>query len=338
MSRNPKKIVLLGGSAGGIEAIGAVLKALPADIDAAVFVVIHLNPSVPSMLAQVLDRRTALNVVHAQDGEEIRSGTVYVAPPDRHLMIHEGQVKLGRGPRENNFRPAVDPLFRSAAMHFRENVIGVVLSGNLDDGTTGLIEIKRQGGIAMVQDPADAPYAGMPASALQEVPGIDYVLPAAAIGEQIIMLIHQAGTPSLSIVREVEPDIAMGGRSSMIIDERQDGQPAGMGCPDCGGSLWEYKDGTLARYRCRVGHAYSDEALLGAQTETLERALWTALRALEEAREQANRIAQRMDQRGNSALAGRFRRQGEDADARAEIIRKALMLNQNNNEQMQTAD
>lgn len=335
MPKSPKKIVLLGASAGGIEAIGSILDVLPARLDAAVFIVVHLNPSVPSLLAEILARRTKLRVITALDGEEIRAGTVYVAPPDRHLTVHEGRVRLGRGPRENGFRPAVDPLFRSAAMTIGEGVIGVILSGNLDDGTTGLLEVKQQGGIAIVQDPDDAVYSGMPASAIQEVPNVDYVLKATAIGERIVAIVDDSRVASITITRGIEPDVAIGGESPMTHEEREKGKPANLGCPDCGGTLWELRDGEMVRYRCRVGHAYSDEALLAAQTEALEGALWAALRALEETHEQAMRICNRMTRRGHSVLADRFRKQADDAERRASIVRAALQLNQGNEEQIQ---
>ena len=335
MTRAPKKIVLLGGSAGGIEAISLILQELPAQFEAAVLVVVHLNPSVPSLLSDILARRTKLTVRSAQDGAVIEAGTVYVAPPDRHLTIHEGCVLLGRGPRENGFRPAVDPLFRSGAAAAGPHVIGVVLSGNLDDGTMGLVMIKQQGGIAIVQHPDDALYPGMPASALQEVPDIDYVLPASAIGQRIASLVEESRVQSITIARDVQPDMAIGGDEPLNLDERVDGKPANLGCPACGGTLWEFKEGELASYRCRVGHAFSDEALLAAQTEALEAALWTAFRALQEQREQATRIADRMDRRGHPTLADRFRRQAQDAERRAAIVRTALQLNQGNNEQVQ---
>jgi two-component system, chemotaxis family, protein-glutamate methylesterase/glutaminase len=334
VTRPPKKIVLLGGSAGGIEAISTILSVLPADFPAALFVVVHLNPSVPSLLADILGRKCRLRVMHARDGVEIESGVVYVGPPDRHLTVHEGFVRLGRGPRENGFRPALDPLFRSAAANFRDGVIGVIVSGNLDDGTTGLFEVKRQNGVAIVQDPDDAIYKGMPASAIQEV-AVDYVLPASAIGERIVALVNESRLQSITVAPDVEPDIAIGGESALMMEEREDGHPASLGCPDCGGTLWEMQDGELVRYRCRVGHAFSDESLLAAQTETLETALWTALRALEETEEQALRIAKRMSKRGHPMLADRFERQAVDARRRARIVRDALALNQGNNDEIQ---
>lgn len=335
MPEKPARIIVLGGSAGGIEAFSNVLRPIPANLPAAIFLVLHINPSVPSLLPSVLKRRTQLRVQHARDGAEIEAGTVYIAPPDRHLLLHGGVMRLGRGARENGFRPAVDPLFRTAAVSYGPAVIGVIVSGNLDDGTSGLIEIKRHGGIGIVQAVDDAIYAGMPASALQEVPDVDYVVPASAIGPTIVGLVNDQRVGSIILAVETEPDIAMGGEAPVAFEERIDEAPAGIGCPDCGGTLWERKEGELVRYRCRVGHAYSDEALLAAQTEALEEALWTALRALEETSEQAGRIADRMERRGHDHLATRFTRQARDAARRATIVRSAITLNQGNNEAIQ---
>jgi two-component system, chemotaxis family, protein-glutamate methylesterase/glutaminase len=326
------KIVVMGASAGGIEAIARILAEIPPNIAAAFFVVLHLNASVPSMLATVLGRRTRLNVVAAQEGMEIRCGTVYTASPDRHLLIEGGVTRLGRGPRENNFRPAVDPLFRSAAASYGADVIGIVLSGNLDDGTAGLMEIKRAGGTAIVQDPEDALYQGMPASALQEVRSVDFVLPAGEVANAVTKLagLTEPGIP-MPAGRTLALDIAIGGERPLSSDEREaaeGGEQSSYGCPSCGGVLWEKRDGDMVRYRCRVGHMFSDEALLAAQTEGLELALWTALRALEEAAEQSAALSARMRSRGHVDLAERFARQQDDAVKRATIVREAISFNQ----------
>ena len=323
-------VVVIGASAGGIEAVARVLHDVPSNAAAALFVVVHLNASAPSMLATVLARRTELNVVPTEDGMEIRCGTVYIAPPDWHLLVDDGVVRLGRGPRENNFRPAVDPLFRTAAASHGPHVIGIILSGNLDDGTAGMLEVKRCGGTAIVQDPDDALYPGMPASVLQEVPHIDYVLPIDEIGRLLSKLIGtHAGDGRLRGGQSISTDIAIGGDDPVSADEREaseGGDQSSFGCPSCGGVLWEQREGELVRYRCRVGHMFSDEALLAAQTENLETALWTALRALEEAGEQSTTLAQRMESRGHPALARRFSRQADEAVRRAAIVREALTL------------
>lgn len=313
-----KKVVVIGASAGGIDAVARVLSGLSPNVPAAFFVVVHLNATVPSMLAQILGRRTKLDVISAEDGMPIQSGKVYTAVPDMHLLIDAEVMRLGHGPRENNFRPAVDPLFRTAAAAHGAQVIGVVLSGNLDDGTAGLLAIKRRGGTAIVQNVEDATYPGMPASAIQEVPDIDYVLSADEIGSVITRLTGSGDQLASQSLRPVSHDIALGR------DPGERSRHPGFGCPNCGGVLQEERSGELILYRCRVGHTFSDEALLAAQTENLETALWTALRALEEAAEQSNGLAERIRARGHGHLAERFARQRVDLLRRADIVRHAL--------------
>ena len=337
MIRGCNKIVVMGASAGGIEAITRILADVPADIPAAFFVTVHLNASAPSLLASVVGRRARARVVAAEDGMAIECSTIYTASPDRHLLIEpNGLIRLGRGPRENNFRPAVDPLFRTAAASYGRNVIGVILSGALDDGTAGLLEVKRYGGVAIVQQPEDALYPGMPASALQEVPRVDHVLPAREIAAVLVDLVgKREATAVLSATHSLPSDIAMGGERPVTTDERDaEGSQSTFGCPACGGVLWEMREGEMVRYRCRVGHMFSDEALLAAQTENLETALWTALRALEEAAQQARALAERVRGRGHTRLAERFERQQRDALRRAEIVRRALTFGQGDNDEI----
>jgi two-component system, chemotaxis family, protein-glutamate methylesterase/glutaminase len=290
-------IVVIGGSAGAVETVMSLGRALPADLNAAVFIALHLSPSAPSALAELIGRKAAMRVAPAQDGEDIEPGRIYVARPDLHLVVEAGRVALGRGPRENGHRPSVDPLFRTAARVYKQRVIGVVLSGNLDDGSAGLREIRSCGGRAIVQDPADAAFPGMPSNAL-DIAGADATVSAAQLAERITEFVN-APNGSNGKPDDVSHDIATGGRSPMTFDEREAGKPSPFGCPDCGGALWEVQDGQLVRYRCRVGHAYNEEALLEAQTEGIERAMWAALRALEEAAGQARRMTERMRQRGH---------------------------------------
>jgi two-component system, chemotaxis family, protein-glutamate methylesterase/glutaminase len=315
-------IVVVGGSAGAVEMVMALGRDLPGDLNAAVFIALHLSPSAPSALAELVGRRAGMVVALANDGEEIAPGRIYVARPDLHLVIEGGRVSLGRGPRENGHRPAVDPLFRTAARVFGPRVIGVVLSGNLDDGAMGLREIRTLGGRAIVQDPRDSAFAGMPTNAI-DIAGADAIVPAAKLAEQIIEFARH--TPkSKSPPQRPSADISTGARQPMSQDEREVGEPSVFGCPDCGGALWEMKDGEMTRFRCRVGHAYNEEALLEAQTEGIERAMWAALRALEEATDQAKRMTERMRSRGHDSIARRLHEKAREHEARARIIRHAL--------------
>jgi two-component system chemotaxis response regulator CheB len=232
---------------------------LPRRLPASMFVVLHLAPHGPSMLAQILSRTGRLVVTQPHTVEPIQRGRIYVAAPDHHLVIDDGSVLLQRGPRENGHRPAIDPLFRSAARNYGPRVVGVVLSGALDDGTAGLLAVKRAGGVAIVQNPDDALVPSMPRNALSVVKA-DYVLPASEMGLVLERLVNEPvpEAPVAEADREVavEPDAAMG-------------KPSGLGCPDCGGALWEVEDGQLIRYRCRVGHAYAPETLSAKQLESL---------------------------------------------------------------------
>jgi two-component system, chemotaxis family, protein-glutamate methylesterase/glutaminase len=320
-----KKIVVIGGSAGGVETALQLTRDLPKDLNAAVFIVIHLSPSAPSLFAELLNKKSGIPVNWAVDGERIEAGHAYVARPDMHLIIDDEHICLGHGPRENGHRPAIDPLFRTAAHAHGENVIGVVLSGNLDDGGLGLREIRKMGGKAVVQDPKDSLYPGMPTNAIAEA-GADVIVPVSGLGAAITQLVN-AATSGNGNGAGMPDDIAAGGEGPMSIDERRDGKTSAFGCPECGGALWvvEEEEENVLRYRCRVGHAFSDESLLGSQAEGIERAMWAALRALEEGADQAHRLAQRMRTRGHASLYERFLAQALDYEERGKLIRRVLL-------------
>src|SRR4029453_2096496 len=274
---------------------------------------------------EILSRHGPLPAGHVRDGEPIQPGQIYVAPPDHHVLLRTGHVHLSRGPRENGHRPAVDPLFRSAAREYATRVVGVVLSGALDDGTGGLLAIKSRGGIAVVQDPADALYPGMPGNALQHVE-VDHVLPAAAMGELLARLIaDSAEAPADPAPTGMRVEVEMEGFSMEAFEGHHPGRPSGFSCPDCHGVLWQIKDGGLERYRCRVGHAWSPESLLTQQSEALEAALWVALRSLEERAALARRLAEPARNRGHSITATRFEEQADEAQHAARLVRDLLL-------------
>jgi two-component system, chemotaxis family, protein-glutamate methylesterase/glutaminase len=316
------RIVVIGGSAGAVEAVIGVATGLPADLPAAVLIAVHISPVARSALAELIGRRSALKVASAHDGDVLEAGRIYVAPPDCHLLVEAGHVSLGHGPRENGHRPAIDPLFRTAAHNYGPRVVGVILSGNLDDGAMGLREIRRMGGRAIVQNPADALYDEMPRNAIDSADP-DVVAPVRDIAQHITRLV--AASPSASGVEDLPPDIAAGGEAPLSADERESGELSPFGCPDCGGALWQLHDGELVRYRCRVGHAYTEQNLLDAQFSGVDRAMWAALRALEESASNALALAKRMRARGHEKLAGRFTKQAMEAEMRAVIIRRALL-------------
>jgi two-component system, chemotaxis family, protein-glutamate methylesterase/glutaminase len=318
-------IVVVGASAGGVEALTDLTASLPDDLPAAVFVVLHLPATGTSALPEILRRHGPLPAAHVKDGEPIQPGRVYVAPPDHHVLLRTGHVHLSRGPRENGHRPAIDPLFRSAAREYATRVIGLVLSGALDDGTAGLLAIKSRGGTAVVQDPADALYPGMPGHALEHVQ-VDHVAAAASMGKLLARLITDLAVPPADPVpRAMQVEVEMEGFSLEAFEGNHPGRPSGFSCPDCNGVLWQVQDGGLERYRCRVGHAWSPESLLTQQSEALEAALWIALRSLEERGALARRLAEPARRRGHSITATRFEEQAAEAEHAARLVRDLLL-------------
>jgi two-component system chemotaxis response regulator CheB len=310
-----------------VEALSNLVRGLPGDLPAAVFVVLHVSAHGRSVMPRILSRAGALPAAHARDGERIEPGRIYVAPPDHHVLVKRGHIRVARGPRENGARPAVDPLFRTAARFYGPRVIGVVLSGALDDGTAGLQAIKRRGGIAVVQDPEDALYPGMPRSAMEQV-DIDHVLSMAEMPALLARLAREpaaeARAAEVSSEMEIETDMAELELDAVQRHERP-GAPAGFGCPECGGALWDLREGEMLRFRCRVGHAWSAGTLLAAQSDSLEVALWTALRALEESAALSQRVVERLRKRGSDGAAERFAAQARDAAERAALIRDVLL-------------
>jgi two-component system chemotaxis response regulator CheB len=318
-------IVVVGASAGGVEALVELAASLPGDLSAAVFVVLHLPATGTSALPEILRRHGPLPAAHVRDGEPIQPGRIYVAPPDHHVLVRTGHVHLSRGPRENGHRPAIDPLFRSAAREYAARVIGVVLSGALDDGTAGLLAIKSRGGIAVVQNPEDALYPGMPGNALEHAQ-VDHVLAAASMGKLLTRLLaNLAEPPADPAPTGMRVEVEMEGFSMEAFEGHHPGRPSGFSCPDCHGVLWQIKDGGLERYRCRVGHAWSPESLLTQQSEALEAALWVALRSLEERAALARRLAEPARRRGHAITATRFEEQAAEAQQAARLVRDLLL-------------
>lgn len=322
-------VIVIGTSAGGVEALLTIVAALPGNLPASIFIVLHQPPNGQSVLPNLLNRAGPLPAVHAEDGESIRPGRIYIAPPDVHMLLEDGHIRLARGPRENRHRPSVDPLFRSAARHYGERVIGVVLTGSLDDGSAGLLAIKRTGGIAVVQDPDDALFPGMPYNALA-VTDVDYCLPLADIGPRLVNLITASHSGGEADMHETHGDLEFENRIAQadqdaIEDDDRPGTPSQFGCPECGGVLWELDEDQIVRFRCRVGHAYSAESLMESQTENLEAALWSALRALEERASLTRRLADRASTQSQHAAAKRFNEQMLTAEAHANTIRSLLL-------------
>lgn len=318
-------IVVIGGSAGAIESVSEIVRGLPRDFDAAVFVVVHFPGSVTSALPRILSRVGSLPALHSESEEPIRPGRIYVAPPDCHLFLESGHVRLTRGPKENGHRPAIDPLFRSAAHHYGRRVVGVLLSGNLSDGTAGLLSIKQHGGVAIVQDPDTALYPGMAQSAIKHVQ-VDHVVPINAIPQLLIQLAAETAPPTETVDMDHHSDSRGASLDEAALEDRktQLGVPSTMSCPECHGVLWEHREGDVLAFRCRVGHGFTEEALLAIQAEQLEAALWTALRALEEHSALSRRLAYRAATRGHAHSASAFTEHAMDAEHHASTIRSVL--------------
>jgi two-component system, chemotaxis family, protein-glutamate methylesterase/glutaminase len=320
-----RDIVVIGTSAGGHEALARLCQSLPSDFSAAVFVVWHMPAHGLGLLPAIIRPDCSLPATNAQDGEAIRPGRIYVAPPDQHLLVQDGHVRLTRGPKENRFRPAIDPLFRSAAYSAGPRVIGVVLTGALDDGTSGLWAIKDQGGIAVVQDPQDAAFAGMPTSAISNVP-VDFVTPLSEMGTLLVRLTREEieDKDPANIRERLEQDIR-GARMERHDEQdmEQLGQPSVFTCPECHGTLWKIEEGKIVRFRCRTGHAYTAQSLLEELTEDVEDTLWTAVRSLEEKASLMRHIAWHLREHGD-ASADRYLTEAATAIERAGAVREAL--------------
>jgi two-component system chemotaxis response regulator CheB len=315
-------VVVVGASSGGLDPLIQLVGGLPADLPAAVFVVVHVRPDVPSHLPAILNRAGCMPAAHAVDGEPIRRGRIYVAPPGFHTYVDRGHIRVARGPQENSSRPAIDPLFRTAAHHYGTRVVGVVLSGALDDGSAGLQAIKNSGGCAIVQDPCDAEFPDMPANACERT-DVDYSLPAHELAARVVDIVTGDGTSDILPVEvplETAEEAPTGERALRSEDL---GPPSGFTCPDCHGAFWEIADGETVRYRCRVEHA-SEDAMVKAQTDSVERALWAALRSLEERAALIQRLADNARRRGHAGVAALFDARSRRMDADIKVIHDVI--------------
>ena len=318
-------IVVVGASAGGVEALRSFVNCLPADLTASVFVVLHLSPMGTSVLPRILERSGMLEAAHAEDRQAFKHGIIYVAPPDQHMRLADGLIRLDRGPKVNGHRPAVDPLFRSAADFYAGRVTGVVLSGVLDDGAAGLAAIGAAGGATLVQAAADALYPTMPAAAVEAVPGA-FIGDTVELANRVIELTTvSAGVPAPAVPLDPTDEIVRYLEVERgATDAPQPGEPSGFTCPECHGALWEFGEGSIKSYRCRTGHEFSFESLVAIQSEHVERALWVALRALEEKAAMLRNMSTKSGGRGGAARARRLTGQAERAVREASVLRGVL--------------
>ncbi len=322
-----RDLIVIGASAGGIETLQKLLAALPGDLEAAVLIVLHTGPA--SVLPQILRRSSNLPASHPADGTLVRKGQIYIAPPDFHMLLEGNHLRVLHGPRENLHRPAIDPLFRSAAVSAGRRVIGVVLTGMLDDGTSGLMVIRAHGGAAIVEDPRTALFPAMPSNALRQVPDAQ-VLPIERIPAELVHLTTEelpdgpkAEASATSVEAKETEFLEL--EVPQMPDDVRPGHPSAFACPDCGGVLWELEEKSgFLRFRCRVGHAFTLDHLDAEQRHAVETALWSALRALEE----SAALYRRMGERAGGARqtsAARFIERANNKEANAQVLRDFLV-------------
>lgn len=312
----PNRVIVIGASAGGVSAIKDVLANLGSDLPAPIFVVIHRPADMPSHLEEVLGKSSALPVVSASN-RTIKPGVIYVAPPDRHMIVERGRLKVIRGPKENLYRPAIDVLFRSAAFAYRSAVIGLVMTGLLDDGTAGLFYVKRYGGITVVQDPKDAQFKGMPENALANVK-VDHVVPLADIAP---LLTELARGPlryrRVERVGDIHRDMNKG-------DDNESVSPTSFTCPQCHGPISTVQNGALTTYRCLVGHTFGTSTFIQAQHDGIERMLWSTANFLRQKAEFEEQNAKAADEAGNQTDARRWKKRAEKTKRQAQSVEAIL--------------
>lgn len=310
-------VVVVGASAGGVSALQTLIGGLAPDVGVAILVVLHISPTGSSVLADILRRRSDLRVLAAPDEIPLERGTVLVAPPDHHLVVSGAVARTVRSAKVKGHRPAIDPTFETASQAFGPRVLGVLLSGMLDDGVAGLGAIRAAGGTTAVQDPGEAPYPGMPQTAI-EAGVVDHVLPVATLVELVARAADGPG-PLVPMAEIPMEDRVLG---TPLFEQ---GELTSISCPNCGGSLWRRKAPGIEHYECRVGHRYAPNSLFTLQGESLDDTLWAAHRALLERGDLAQRMAVRMRRSGQDRSARRYDRQREEAEHRAMILHQALM-------------
>ncbi len=327
----PKFIIVVGTSAGGMNALIELVSQLTENIDAAFFIVMHLSrTSISDFLVHRLQPHTSLKCAVAKEDTAIEKGHIYVAAPNQHLLVKKNKIILGRGPEENRWRPSIDVLFRSAAAAYSSRVIGVVLTGSLDDGTTGMLAIKRSGGTCIVQDPNEAEYPDMPLSVLNNME-VDYCIPLHQMGETIFE-ITKLNPEEIAAPQDViiESEIA----ERVVVDYenvKQLGVKSIYACPDCGGGLWDInkQNGKPDRYRCHIGHSYSEKDLVVKQGEILESTLWTALRIMEERRTLLKKMEDDNNKKGLSKMGASYQEKGADIQFHVDKMKEILFATQN---------
>lgn len=330
MQLNGNKIIVIGTSAGGMQALEVLLGQLPEDLPAAIFIVQHLGvQSSAEFLTSRLDKNISLTCKVARHGATIRPGTVYLAPPDLHLLLQKDRMLVVKGPRENQFRPSIDPLFRSAAAYHGARVVGVVLTGLMSDGVAGMDAIRRSGGVVVAQDPAEAEYPDLPRNVIKLV-GADHIVSLAEMGGLLRELTNTPADPVAAppdIVQEaqVAERIMTNATMTNIDDLQKLGEQVPYSCPECGGALWKMAEGRIHRYRCHSGHAYTDDSLVKTMSHALEETLWVALRMLEERRAILQTVSEQDRGRGKGRWASVQGDRADEMKVHIDRIREILL-------------
>jgi two-component system chemotaxis response regulator CheB len=321
-----KHLVAIGCSAGGIEAMRELLSMLPADFPSPIALVTHIAPDAPRLLHEVLSRSGPLPAISPVNGERLRDGTIYVAPPDCHMLIEPGRVRLAKGPKENRFRPAIDPLFRSAAQVYGPAAIGVILTGNLDDGAAGLWAIKKLGGIAIVQDPNEAMFPSMPEHALQAVTP-DYCVRLREVAPLLVRLtsVPVEEVAHMDVPEDLEIEVKIANEQDPLkVGVERIGTPSSIACPECHGVLRQWKEGGRTRFRCHTGHAYSADSLLSEITEGIENSMWNTIRSLQEGSMLMRQLSSHWEESHGAGTSIKLQERAKELERRADHLRDLL--------------
>jgi two-component system chemotaxis response regulator CheB len=324
MASEPKYIVVVGTSAGGIRAIEELVLQLTPEMDAAFFVVLHLSrKGIGDLLFHRLQQLSPLPCRVAVNDEKIHKGVIYLAPPDEHMILDKDRVVLGKGAQENRWRPSINNLFRSAAAHYSSRVIGIILTGLLDDGTVGMAAVKRAGGFTICQDPNEADYPDMPLSVLENVE-VDHVASLSTMGAVLSDVIANREPEPHEVPPDIMAESEMDLRVSTRIDDFKNFDKVNISCPDCGGALWVTQSNHPTHYRCHVGHSFTDRELLIRISETMETTFWTSLRMMEERRTLLLKLHKKDKDRGYESIASQHLKRAEEMEAHIDNLKKIL--------------
>jgi two-component system, chemotaxis family, protein-glutamate methylesterase/glutaminase len=321
-----ESIVVIGTSAGGSMLLPQLIEQFTPEKNIVVLIVIHLSKrAIGEMLVSRLQQVTSYPCKMPRHGETFKTGHIYVAIPDYHLMVKGNKILVGKGPMENRYRPSVDALFRSAAASHGSSVIGIILTGMLEDGASGMLAIRRAGGVCIIQDPNEAQYSDMPRAVLNHLKP-DFSVPVSEMGKVILTVLEKKRKKSAhSIPDDIVKEARIAERVHIGIDAAKElGKHSLFSCPDCGGGLWEIKGNGESHYRCHVGHAYTSEGLLTGMENGTESALWTALRIIEERKNLLKKIEAKEKKGGNRKLATTYRKRVEELEQQIDQLKKVL--------------